>query len=71
MYEVKGVLADQFGLRKDDAISRVNGVDVTIQNWRSIKWKRPCEIEFIRISPEFHMEHPKRRYHSQRKARSK
>lgn len=54
-------------MRKDDAISRVNGVDVTIQNWRNIKWKRPCEIEFIRIAPEYHGENPKRRYHQLRK----
>jgi len=68
---VRGSLKDLFHIRPNcDALARVNNLVIDMENWHRADFERPCELEFVRLAPEWLVENPKRKYHTMRKART-
>ncbi|CAD7951994.1 unnamed protein product [Amoebophrya sp. A120] len=68
---VRACLAEKFGIQPNsDALARVNDLIITTENWHLADYTRPCELEFLRIAPEWLANNPKRKFHIMRKTRT-
>ena len=47
---VSGVLAERFGIKAGDGLARVGNLKITQENWKQADWRRPCEVEFVRVA---------------------